>query len=72
MAVSRRVTRGAVLSLLIVSLTLGGCGRRGRLEPAPDPNAPPRSEVTKQGVPRRPKNPPIAVPHDSFILDPLL
>lgn len=72
MAVSRRVGRGAALGLVIVSLTLGGCGRRGRLEPAPDPNAPPRSEVTKQGVHRRAKNPPIVAPRDSFILDPLL
>lgn len=72
MAVSRRVRRGAVLGLVIASLSLGGCGRRGRLEPAPDPNAPVRSDVTKQGVHRRPKNPPIVAPHDSFILDPLL
>lgn len=72
MAVSRRVRMGAALCAVVLSLSVAGCGRRGRLEPAPDPNAPPRSDVTKQGVHRRPKNPRIVPPHDSFILDPLL
>ena len=72
MAVSRRVRMGAAFCVVLLSLSVAGCGRRGRLEPAPDPNAPPRSDVTKQGVHRRPKNPPIVPPHDSFILDPLL
>ncbi|MDX7953893.1 hypothetical protein P7D22_22315 [Lichenihabitans sp. Uapishka_5] len=72
MAVSRHIRMGAVLGVVLVNLSVAGCGRRGKLEPAPDPNAPVRSDVTKQGVHRRAKNPPILPPHDSFILDPLL
>ncbi len=72
MALSRRVRMGAALSVVLVSLSVAGCGRRGRLEPPPDPSAPPRNEVTKQGFHKRPRNPPITPPHDSFILDPLL
>jgi predicted small lipoprotein YifL len=55
-----------------MALSIAGCGRRGRLEPAPDPNAPPQSEVTKSGLHRRPRNPPITAPHAPFVLDPLL
>ena len=40
MVVSRRVRQGAVLGAVLLSLTMAGCGRRGRLEPAPDPNNP--------------------------------
>ncbi|MBE7219348.1 MAG: hypothetical protein INR64_12815 [Caulobacteraceae bacterium] len=63
---------GTAIGLVVMSLSVAGCGRRGRLEPPPDPNAPPRSDVTKSGVHKRPRNPPITAPHDSFILDPLL
>lgn len=71
-AVSRHVRMGALLGVLLMALPLAGCGRRGRLEPPPDPTAPPQSDVTKSGIHKRPKNPPITAPHDSFILDPLL
>lgn len=84
---SRRVRRGAALSAVAIALALGGCGRRGRLEPPPDPsnpfalgtpapaaddaNAGPDSK-TKMGTHKRTKNPPILAPKEPFILDPLL
>lgn len=79
--------RGAALSVVAIALALGGCGRRGRLEPAPDPGNPfalgtpapaaddasagPDSK-TKMGAHKRAKNPPIRAPNESFVLDPLL
>ncbi len=76
---SRRIKLGAALGVTLMALSVAGCGRRGRLEPAPDPNAPPAAsdtgqpgDVSKAGVHRRAKNPPIKPPNDSFILDPLL
>ena len=64
----------AVAGALSLALALGGCGRRGRLEPPPDPNAPAAAAKTTnaEGVPRRPKNPPIKPPNQPFILDPML
>ncbi len=68
----RKSLAAAGAALLLVSLA-GGCGRRGRLEPPPDPNAPvTKADATKTGLPRRPKNPPIRPPNEPFILDPLL
>ena len=80
--------RGIALGTVLMALTLGGCGRHGRLEPPPDPNnpfalgsddAPAQASTADQpgsnsrlGTHRRKKNPPIRPPHDSFILDPLL
>ena len=85
LVVSRRVRRGAILTTVALALALGGCGRRGKLEPPPDPNNPfaygqpdptldanGQPSKTKVGTHRRPKNPPIRPPTDSFILDPLL
>lgn len=82
---SGRVKKGAVLAVVALALALGGCGRRGRLEPAPDPNNPfalgtPKpvedagnpADKGKAGVHRRPKNPPIEPPNEPFVLDPLL
>ncbi|HEX4767851.1 MAG TPA: hypothetical protein VH414_16425 [Lichenihabitans sp.] len=58
---------------LMLSSTLAGCGRRGALLPPPDPNAPPQdASVSKTGIHRRPKNPPIVPPNQPFVLDPLL
>ena len=78
--------RRAAIAVLAAALALGGCGRRGKLEPPPDPNNPfalgadPQAKAadgtaggqTKDGRPHRPKNPPIRPPNESFILDPLL
>jgi predicted small lipoprotein YifL len=61
-----------VLGVVLMALSVAGCGRRGRLEPPPDPSAPPESTVTKSGVHKRPRNPPITPPNEPFILDPLL
>lgn len=83
MVLSRRVRRGATLGAVALALALGGCGRRGRLEPPPDPNNPfaygypaPAADQTggdgKPVVHRRPKNPPIKAPVEPFVLDPLL
>ncbi len=71
------------MAVLALALVLGGCGRRGDLEPAPNPDnpfalgnpKPPPSngdDQNKSGFQRRPKNPPIVPPKDSFLLDPLL
>ncbi len=62
-----------------VSLTLAACGRRGALEPPPDPSAP-KAEPAQEGgglttspvgQPRR-RDPGFEVPKRDFILDPLL
>lgn len=80
-----RGRRGAALGVLILVLAAGGCGRRGSLEPPPDPQNPfalgtPHQansaagpdDKGKAGVPRRQKNPPIKPPAAPFILDPML
>ncbi|WP_131118219.1 hypothetical protein [Lichenihabitans psoromatis] len=58
----------------IVATGLAGCGRRGQLEPAPDPTvqAAAPSDGNSQAMERRPKRVPIKPPHESFFLDPLL
>ncbi len=59
--------------VLMLAGTVAGCGRRGRLEPPPDPSAPPPNTASnKTGLHKRPKNPPILPPSDPFILDPIL
>ncbi len=73
----------SVLRLILiagaVSLTLAACGRRGALEPPPDPSAPKAEEtqagggltVSPVGQPRR-RDTGFEVPKRDFILDPLL
>ena len=62
-----------VAVLLVLAAALGGCGRRGRLEPPPDPNAPAEaSDVSKAGFHKKPVRPPILPPNTPFVLDPLL
>ena len=71
---SRKPLKAAVV-LLVLAAALGGCGRRGRLEPPLDPNARPPSEtsdVSKAGFHKKPVRPPIRPPNTPFILDPLL
>ena len=61
----------SVVFVLVLAAVLAGCGRRGRLEPPPDPNAKPQ-EVSKTGLKKKPPNPPIRAPNTPFILDPLI
>ena len=69
---SRKPLKVAV-TLLVLAAALGGCGRRGRLEPPPDPNAPAETaDVSKAGFHKKPVRPPITAPNRPFILDPLL
>ena len=62
--------------ILMLASSLGGCGRKGRLLPPPDPSAPAEdttsTDATKAGIHKKPKNPPIIAPQQPFILDPLL
>ena len=61
--------------LMMFGATLGGCGRRGRLEPPPTPEsvaAAEKAKDSKTGVHKRPPNPPIRPPNQPFVLDPLL
>jgi predicted small lipoprotein YifL len=89
----RRVSERSMLSRLpaarlalagIVVLSLAACGRRGALEPPPDPSAQKKEEAAEQpaeptvpsviGTPSRSANPrtPYEKPKRPFILDPIL
>ncbi|MBV1707882.1 MAG: lipoprotein [Hyphomicrobiales bacterium] len=68
-------------TLSVLALGLAGCGRRGPLEAPPQLGAPQTAApAPKQAdsfgtadlLPSRPKQTPIGVPKQSFILDPLL
>jgi predicted small lipoprotein YifL len=68
--------RRAVSVALVAALALGvaGCGRRGALEPPPDPSVvqkPAPSSPTGEPEGRK-KVPPITAPKTPFFLDPLL
>ena len=61
----------------LAALALAGCGRKGPLEPPPDPSAKVQEPVATDnpiGPPKRAKKnrTPINVPKDPFILDPIL
>lgn len=65
----------AILLMLVVGAALGGCGRRGRLEPPPTPEsiaAAEKAKDSKSGLHKRPPNPPIRAPNQPFLLDPIL
>ena len=74
----------ALLVAGIVILGLSACGRRGALEPPPDPNAAPAQQgadgtsaspgalPSPVGSPRRTSNRPITIPKTPFILDSIL
>ena len=65
----------AILLMLVVGAALGGCGRRGRLEPPPTPEsiaAAEKAKDSKSGLHKRPPNPPIRAPNQPFVLDPIL
>jgi predicted small lipoprotein YifL len=66
-----KVSAGALALIALLTLGASGCGRRGGLEPPPDPNA-----IAKPDDPNHPqvhhKAPRIVPPKDPFVLDPLL
>jgi hypothetical protein len=65
--------RIGVLALIgLVAFGASGCGRRGNLEPAPDPNAvvKPDNDPTHPQIHHKPK--PVEPPKVPFVLDPLL
>lgn len=65
----------ALVLVLAVGAALGGCGRRGRLEPPPTPEseqAAAKAASSKTGIHKRPPNPQIRPPDQPFVLDPLL
>lgn len=62
-----------LLATALLAACLGGCGRRGLLEAPPDPSVPAaQADDSAQAGLRRPKRAPVTVPHDPFVLDPLL
>lgn len=64
-----------VLLMLVLGAGLGGCGRRGRLEPPPTPEsiaAAEKAKDSKSGIHKRVPNPPIRAPDQPFLLDPIL
>jgi predicted small lipoprotein YifL len=72
------LTRCAAIALSLVALGLGGCGRRGNLEPAPGAQAPAAPEQNAGSMApglsgsKGPKSSGISAPKEPFILDPLL
>lgn len=74
----------AVLVAGLVILSLSACGRRGALEPPPDPSAPAVQQGAASedddesalpspvGTPRKKVNRAYKIPSQPFILDPLL
>ena len=74
--VNTLVKTAALVAILgACAVSLSGCGRRGRLEPPPDPSvAQPVAEGTSGIDPtkRRRRNVPIEVPKEPFFLDPIL
>ncbi len=74
---SRRSRAAAALvATALLASPLGGCGRRGGLEPPPDPAVPTAGASVDAAPPqaglKRPKRLPIKPPSEPFILDPLL
>jgi predicted small lipoprotein YifL len=62
-----------LLGVGLLAATLAGCGRRGALEPPPDPSAKAAAAPDSLSpVARPPKRTLIKPPQDPFILDPLL
>jgi hypothetical protein len=63
---------GSLALAVLIALGASGCGRRGNLEPAPDPNAvvKPDNDPTHPQIHHKPK--PVEPPKVPFVLDPLL
>jgi predicted small lipoprotein YifL len=62
---------GALALAVLIAFAASGCGRRGPLEPPPDPSATSKPDDSSHAQVHR-KAPAIAPPKDPFILDPLL
>ena len=62
---------GALALVALIGLAASGCGRRGPLEPPPDPSATNKPDDSSHAQIHR-KAPAITPPKDPFILDPLL
>ena len=67
-------SRALSLALLAaIALSASACGRRGPLEPAPDPSAVQKPAAADNGEPQIHKAiPKIQPPNKPFVLDPLL
>jgi predicted small lipoprotein YifL len=64
--------RALVLVLAVgLALVASGCGRKGPLEPPPNPSATPTPDGDT-GAPSRHKVQPITPPKTPFVMDPLL
>ena len=63
---------GVIALIALIAFGADGCGRRGALEPPPDPNAvaKPDNDPAHPQVHHKPK--PVQPPKDPFLLDPLL
>jgi predicted small lipoprotein YifL len=66
-----RPRAGAIALVALIVVGSSGCGRRGALEPPPDPSAAAKHDDSGQPQIRH-KSPAITPPKDPFILDPLL
>jgi predicted small lipoprotein YifL len=64
---------GALAFLALIAFGASACGRRGALEPPPDPNAVAKTADDNGGLPQAPHKPkPVTPPKEPFVLDPLL
>ncbi len=63
---------GALALVVLVALGAEGCGRRGGLEPPPDPSAVAKPDDDPAHPQVRHKPTPIVPPKEPFVLDPLL
>ena len=67
-----KVSAGALALVALIALGASGCGRRGGLEPPPDPNAIAKPDDDPLHPQVHHKPPKIVPPKDPFVLDPLL
>jgi len=68
-----RFNAGALAILALIALGAGACGRRGALEPPPDPNAVAAKQASGDNGPQVAHKPkPVQPPKQPFFLDFLL
>jgi predicted small lipoprotein YifL len=66
-----KTNAGALVLIALIAFGADACGRRGRLEPPPDPNAVVKpDDPSHPQVHRKPK--PVEPPKVPFFLDPIL
>jgi predicted small lipoprotein YifL len=70
--VRSKTSAGALALVALIAFGVSGCGRRGPLEPPPDPSAvaKPDDDPAHPQIHRKPR--PIVPPKAPFVLDPLL